>query len=189
MTIEAGESPEAIKAIAQENIVDLDVRPTLKAGGEPFSAIMAAVETIPAGGAFRLRATFEPKPLYRVLGGKGWKHWVEFGQADDWMIWFYKDSEPEFPVVLDATVSQYPELSKRLKTTEKEWTLDVRELSPPEPMEMTLAVLNHLPKEVRLKQINQRVPQFLIPLLEERGFESAVLSETDTEVQIEIKYR
>lgn len=54
---------------------------------------------------------------------------------------------------------------------------------------MTLAILNHIPKDVRLKQINQRVPQFLLPLLEERGFEFAVLSETDAEVQIEIKHR
>lgn len=133
MSVEAKEFPEAIKSITPGNIVELDVRPTLKAGGEPFSAIMAAVETVPVDGAFKLRATFEPKPLYRVLGGQGWKHWVEFGDADDWLIWFYKDNETKFPVILDATLSQYPELSKRLKTTGKEWTLDVRELSPRSP--------------------------------------------------------
>lgn len=84
-------APEAVKAIPQNNIVELDVRPILKSGGEPFSEIMGAVGKVPAQGALKLRATFEPKPLFRVLGGKGWKHWVEFGNGDDWMIWFYQE--------------------------------------------------------------------------------------------------
>ena len=42
----------------------LDVRPTLRAGGEPFAQIMQAVASLEPGQALRLLATFEPVPLY-----------------------------------------------------------------------------------------------------------------------------
>lgn len=191
-TTDLSKAPEAVKAIPATNIVDLDVRPILQSGGEPFSEIMAAADKVPeTNGALKLRATFEPKPLFRVLGGKGFKYWIEFGEGDDWMIWFYRegDASAEMPKVLDATLSQFPELPKRLKTSEHDWALDVREMMPPEPMEMTLAVLSQLPKEARLVQINQRVPQFLIPLLAERGLVHRVLKEEPNEVRIEIKHK
>ena len=48
--------------------------------------------------------------------------------------------------------------------------LDVRGLEPPEPMVRTLAALEALPPGGTLVQLNVRVPQFLLPQLEERGF-------------------
>ena len=44
--------------------VDVDVRPILRAGGEPFSAIMQAVEGLEPGQGVRLFATFKPIPLF-----------------------------------------------------------------------------------------------------------------------------
>ena len=55
--------------------------------------------------------------------------------------------------------------------------LDVRGLEPPEPMQRTLEILETLPVGGTLMQINSRVPQFLLPLLEERGFEYTKMSE------------
>lgn len=180
-------APESLKRIQPENVVELDVRPILKSGGEPFKVIMEAVGKTKADGAFRLRATFEPKPLFRVLGNQGWKYWVEYGAGDDWMIWFYHEAAAA-PViqVLEPVIAQYPDLPKRLQMAAQDWTLDVRDLAPPEPMEMTLAVLDRIPQGVRLIQINQRVPQFLLPLLAERGMRSSVLKEEENDVRIEI---
>ena len=48
--------------------------------------------------------------------------------------------------------------------------LDVRGLEPPEPMMRTLTALERLPEGSTLLQINVRTPQFLLPILEERGF-------------------
>ena len=48
--------------------------------------------------------------------------------------------------------------------------LDVRGLEPPEPMMRTLAALEVLPADHTLAQVNARVPQFLLPVLAERGF-------------------
>jgi len=49
----------------------LDVRPELRAGGEPFGRIMQAVAGLAPGQGLRLLATFEPVPLYAVLSRKG----------------------------------------------------------------------------------------------------------------------
>src|SRR5690606_4371077 len=48
--------------------------------------------------------------------------------------------------------------------------LDVRYLEPPEPMVRTLEALEQLPAGATLVHINVRVPRFLLPRLEERGF-------------------
>ena len=52
----------------------LDVRPVLKAGGEPFADIMAAVAQLQPGQTLRLLATFKPVPLFTVMGGSGFAH-------------------------------------------------------------------------------------------------------------------
>ena len=88
MTTTATRPPE-LRDIEPSRIIDLDVRPTLRAGGEPFSEIMEAVARIEPGGALRLRATFKPVPLFGVLRMRGYRHWVEHGKGDDWIVWFY----------------------------------------------------------------------------------------------------
>ncbi|MFC7185797.1 DUF2249 domain-containing protein [Halorubrum yunnanense] len=49
-------------------------------------------------------------------------------------------------------------------------TLDVADLGPPEPLRRTLELLADLPDETVLVQRNDRVPQFLFPKLEGRGY-------------------
>jgi uncharacterized protein (DUF2249 family) len=51
--------------------VDLDVRPVLRNGGEPFEEIMKTVNNLQPGQGLRLFATFKPTPLLQVLGSKG----------------------------------------------------------------------------------------------------------------------
>ena len=169
-------------------IIELDVRPILKAGGEPFSEIMNAVQKVPEGGALRLRATFKPTPLFNVLGKQGWNHEIEHGSGDDWAILFFKGAmEQSTEQPTEQLHRDYPELKTRLSTKPGLWTLDVRMMSPPEPMEMTLLVLEKLPKNTTLIQINERVPQFLLPLLEERGYQHHIEKNTESEVQIKIE--
>lgn len=66
------------------------MRPILLAGGEPFSQIMETAAAVPPGHILRLRATFKPMPLFGVMRAKGWKHWIEYGEGDDWIVWFYR---------------------------------------------------------------------------------------------------
>ncbi len=48
--------------------------------------------------------------------------------------------------------------------------VDVRELPPPEPLQETLGTLESMDTDGLLIQINDRQPQHLFPMLEERGF-------------------
>lgn len=48
-------------------LVDLDVREDLRAGREPLRTILSAAESLPPGHVLRVRAIFEPAPLYAVL--------------------------------------------------------------------------------------------------------------------------
>ena len=51
--------------------IDIDVRPILKAGDEPFSTIMGALDRLQPGQGLRLYAPFKPLPLFGVMASKG----------------------------------------------------------------------------------------------------------------------
>lgn len=139
--------------------IEIDVRPDLAAGREPFGRIMAAVAALPEDGVLLLRAPFEPVPLYQVLGRKGFAHRTEQVAEDHWVVAFSR------PTVV----------------------LDVRGLEPPEPMTRTLEALDRLPPGGTLLQINERVPRFLLPRLAERGFAAEVTERADGEVHVLIR--
>jgi uncharacterized protein (DUF2249 family) len=154
-------------------ITDLDVRDDLRRGQEPFSRIMAVQQAIAPGAVLRLRAIFEPVPLYAALARFGFAHWTRKISEDDWEVWFYRGSVTETEVAPAPQAMPAPVPSTDNATI----VLDVRGLEPPEPMQRTLEMLETLPVGGTLMQINSRVPQFLLPLLEERGFEYTKMSE------------
>ncbi len=49
----------------------VDVRADIAAGGEPLDRILEAAERVPPGGSFLLIVPFEPVPLLRLLGRRG----------------------------------------------------------------------------------------------------------------------
>lgn len=66
----------------------LDVRDILKAGGEPFSRIMQAVEALTPGQGLRLLATFKPVPLFTVMAQRGFGHAEREIGGGDWEVIF-----------------------------------------------------------------------------------------------------
>lgn len=192
-------SPEKINPLALKardmhpvKVKTLDVRPILSAGGEPFGAIMKAIEETPNDGALKLISSFKPAPLFGMLGSKGWQHWIEKAEKDNWVIWFIKTNDKTpVPQISDAEKEaahlqkDRPELRERLSVSGDKWILDVRNMEPPEPMQLTLEVISKLPEKTSLVQINERTPQFLFPLLAERGYEYEV-KESGTEVHVHI---
>lgn len=66
----------------------LDVRDILKAGGEPFSHIMQAVENLSPGQGLRLLATFKPVPLFGVMAQRGFGHTEREIGGGDWEVIF-----------------------------------------------------------------------------------------------------
>lgn len=166
--------PPELAAIPEDRIIELDVRDDLRAGREPFSRIMSARAQVPDGGALSLRAIFEPIPLYGVLGSQGFEHYSIQHADDDWQVWFFRAREGADAGGSEAAVvdpGSLPMDSADPESGEDDVIiLDVRGLDPPEPMARTLAALEVLPPDATLLHINLRVPRFLLPQLEDRGF-------------------
>lgn len=68
----------------------MDVREDLANGNEPFHKIMAAVDALEPAQEFVLICPFEPRPLYKVLAGKGFAHRAEENEDGAWRITFYR---------------------------------------------------------------------------------------------------
>ncbi|PQJ35902.1 hypothetical protein BSZ35_15990 [Salinibacter sp. 10B] len=91
MTNSTMDRPDVLEPVTEEDLVDLDVRPILRNGDEPFGKIMSVLQGMREGQVLRLHAPFKPAPLFGVLGAKGWSHWIEYGEEGNWVIWFYRD--------------------------------------------------------------------------------------------------
>lgn len=146
--------------------VELDVRPVLAAGEEPFRLIMETVERLAEGEVLALRTPFDPRPLHGVMGRKGFLRRTEERAADDILTEYWRPGEAA-PAA--ATSDDRAPALEAPGGPRAEVTLDVRGLTPPEPLERTLAALDRLGPDEVLVQLNDRVPAFLLPLLDERG--------------------
>jgi len=144
---------------------DLDVRPILRDGGEPFSAIMNAVAELAPGQGLRLLATFKPVPLFQVLGARGYEPTAREIGGGDWEVIFTPaefDAEPQEKAepVSSNTGDDWPSPSAEI---------DCRELPPPEPMVKALEAVEALLPGQTLTALLPREPRFLFPELEARG--------------------
>lgn len=57
--------------------------------------------------------------------------------------------------------------------------LDVRDLPPPEPLKLTLETLADVEGNGVVVQVNDRVPQHLLPRLDDRGFDYETVADDD----------
>jgi uncharacterized protein (DUF2249 family) len=174
---QAAPRPASLDALDEGARLDLDVRGVLAAGDEPFAQIMSAVEQLGPGGALVLRTPFEPRPLYAVLGRRGFAHWTERHAADDWTVWFWREPGEAGPGAVPAPPAP------AVGTT----TLDVRGLEPPQPMVLVLERLEALAENVTLEVLHDRRPLFLYPQLDERGFTYATDEPAPGVVRIRIR--
>lgn len=144
---------------------DLDVRPTLIAGGEPFGEIMAAIDKLSPGQGLRLVASFKPVPLFAVLGNKGFDHSEREIGDGDWEVLFTPSGAaagPEAPPAVAADGSGWPAPAD---------TFDFRDLPPPEPMQKVIALIEEAAAGAVVSAILCRKPPILIPELEALGHE------------------
>jgi len=160
------QKPELINEISADKIHHLDVRPIIESGKDPFQNIMAAVKKLKDDEILLLINTFEPIPLYSVMGKKGFEHWTE-KESDLFRIYFYKDKE-----VVQAEKSSEQKPSPKEVEYKNVIELDVRELVPPEPMIKILETLSQVDENTVLLVHHHREPMMLYPKLEERGYEA-----------------
>lgn len=170
--------PAALTATPPELLVDLDVREDLRSGIEPFARIMSAARALSPESVLRVRAIFEPAPLYGVFAKKGFAHFTEELAPDDWRVWFFR-GEGAGPPRAESAPSEEEDVL----------VLDVRDLEPPEPMIRTFEVLATMPREKTLVQLNVRVPQFLLPKLDEQGFVYEIREQSADLVRLFIRHK
>lgn len=142
------------------NFVDLDVRPLLSAGGEPFGKIMETVAALGPGVGLRLFAPFKPVPLFQVLGSKGFSYEAREIGGGDWEVLFHPSDELETGAPAAPSTVEWPEPARHL---------DNRDLDPPEPMVRILAAVEEMKTGEVLSALLSREPMFLFPELEKRG--------------------
>jgi uncharacterized protein (DUF2249 family) len=140
---------------------ELDVRPILKNGGEPFEAIMTAVGALQPGQGLKLLAPFKPQPLYRVMDARGFDHAVVELDDGDFEVRF-TPRQQEAVALSENAVS--PEL-----WAEPSVQLDLSDLDPPEPMQRILGAAEALDPGEVIFAVLAREPVFLFPELTRRG--------------------
>lgn len=156
--------------VERRDIVDLDARDDLRRGREPMTRILAAARSLEPGQSLRLRATFEPIPLFKVLASMGLDHEAHRLAEGDWQVTFrHRAGGGEI-----ARRAQSGEPSGTPRPEPEGWpeasrSLDNRGLTPPEPMMRVLEALENLGPGAVLEVFNDREPAFLYPELEARG--------------------
>ncbi len=143
--------------------IDVDVRPILRAGGEPFSTIMTALDQLEPGQGLRLYATFKPIPLFGVMASKGFSHQEAELDDGEWEVLF----EPTADVAEDSVAAA--ESAREGEWPEPVIDLDNRDLEPPEPMVRILAAIEQLAPGQTLSALLSREPVFLFRELAKRG--------------------
>jgi hypothetical protein len=162
--------------------VALDVRPILAEGGEPLGPIMRVAATVPPGGLLILDAPFDPAPLRRVRGNKGFDSYRRALADDHWRVWFRRRHEEASPPPPAPAPGDGP----------KQWRdaaglhIDVRGLEPPQPMHEILKLLESGAAPDGIIVHHEREPVFLYPELAERGWQHALLPADEGEVRIQI---
>lgn len=177
--VEAGEGPAADGAAGGPPPwvdtapvgTEVDARPFQKTGQEPFSVIMAAVREVEVGQVLRLRNTFEPVPLYDVLGMRGFVHFTRQLGPDDWEILFLNIGSGQAKPT-DTGAAANPE-GPALDWDAPSATLriDVSEMVPPEPLIRIMEALEQLPEDATMLVHHVRRPIHLYSRLDALGYQ------------------
>lgn len=142
--------------------LELDVRPILRDGGDPFSAIMAAVAGLASGQRLKLYAPFKPSPLLDVMASRGFDHQASALPQGDWLVVFT-------PVVpsrggVAESVAANPET-----WPDPQHYLDCTPLTPSAARVRVLAQLDSMDKGTVLFALLEREPIPLYGALAARG--------------------
>jgi uncharacterized protein (DUF2249 family) len=154
----------------KKNIVELDVRPSLEKGIDPFNEIMSQLKKMDDEDTLKIINTFEPIPLLNLLKEKGYVYETE--RPEQGLVYTYLEkAEGEKDQTEERTEKPellFEEIEKQYSGHLKE--IDVRDLEMPLPMVTILEEVEKLSEGQGLYVHHKRLPQYLLPELENRGF-------------------
>ncbi|MDG5789170.1 DUF2249 domain-containing protein [Evansella sp. AB-P1] len=73
------------------NTIELDVRNDIAQKNDPFQKIMTEVKVMETGDELILHTPFVPKPLLKVMEGKGFSHEVDQKSTEHFITRFVKE--------------------------------------------------------------------------------------------------
>jgi uncharacterized protein (DUF2249 family) len=171
-TVAKNEFTKKLKNInmKKENIVELDVRPILASGVDPFEAIMAKLKKMDYNQTLLIINTFEPIPLLNILKKKGYAY--ETVRPEDGIVHTYLE---KFSADVDEESTAREEVELDFEHVEEKFSgkmteVDVRDMEMPMPMVTILEEIEKLPKGHALYVHHKKLPQYLLPELEDRDY-------------------
>ena len=133
---------------------DLDVRPLVASGGDPFSLVIEAARGLAAADVLHVLLDFDPRTLCAALGSLGWgAHAERF--ADVVHVWVQRAAAANARPAVQAPVR-----------------LDVRGLATPRAMITILEKLVELGPGAQLLVRDEREPTLLYDKLALRGYDA-----------------
>lgn len=170
--LESKEKIINLDIMERTNIVELDVRPILEGGVDPFEAIMGKLKQMSDDQTLLIINTFEPVPLLNILKNKGYEYEVE--RPESGIVHTYMRKA----VVAETSESNEPAVSGNKPTFEEIETkysgqmkeVDVRYMEMPMPMVTILEELENIGTSNALYVHHKKLPQYLLPEMEDRGY-------------------
>lgn len=157
----------------KKNIVTLDVRPILSGGVDPFDEIMKTIKGMKEEETLLIINTFEPVPLLNILQKRGYDYHTE--RPEPGVVYCYLQkagsvtpATNEVKEVEGKETEGFEGIENRFKGKLTE--IDVRTLEMPMPMVVTLEALEKLKEGEALYVHHKRLPRYLLPELENRGY-------------------
>ncbi len=157
-------------SMKKEKVVTLDVRPILETGTDPYHAIMDTLKTMNDDESLLIINTFEPVPLLNKLKTQGYEY--EVVRSDDGTVHTYltKTGIVEEEKAEDLSNEELTFEQAEIKYKDKMHEVDVRDLEMPLPMVTILQEIEKIEEHEVLYVHHKRLPQYLLPELETRGW-------------------
>ena len=176
--------PDFMTFVPPGQIVELYVRPIITSGEDPLSIILSKIKSIEPGGVLKVINSFEPTPLILLLEKKGFETYVENIDTDHIETYIFKKG------IAAVSISPKPqtggngwdEVFKKYGSNIQ--SIDVRHLEMPQPMMNILEALDNIEGDKALLVYHKRIPVFLLPELDQRGFEYRIKEISDNDVQL-----
>lgn len=156
----------------KKNIITLDVRPILSGGSDPFDEIMKTIKGMKEEETLLIINTFEPVPLLNILQKRGYIYQTE--RPEPGIVHCYLQKAGPVTPADEATEAKgnethdFGSIETRFKGKLTE--IDVRDMEMPMPMVATLEALEKLNEGEALYVHHKRLPRYLLPELENRGY-------------------
>lgn len=178
------DSKNLLNFIGERKISDLDVRPTLASNEDPFNLILSHTKSLDETNILKIIVSFEPIPLIRILQAKGFDC-LTIEQDNVFSTYIKIGSGEQSDTLPNIQNCSNEEFQQKLNDfTNLLIEIDVRELEMPLPMVTILEEIENLGPDNALFVHHKKIPQYLLPELNERGFKMSIYEIEEGNVQL-----